>query len=80
MTERHQMLGERADLKPKRQKLRAECEALRDRLRAALPVHNEVDALDGENILTTAIALRESLGELAGLNHKIGILERELGI
>ena len=74
------MLGERADLKPRRQQLRAECEALRDRLRASLPVHEEVDALDGLSILTTAIALKENLRELAGLNHKIGILERELGI
>lgn len=80
MGERHEMLGERAELKPKRQRLRAECEALRDRLRAALPLHVEADVLDGDNILDTAIALRERLDVLAGINKKIGILEENLGI
>ena len=79
MGERHEMLGQRAELLPQRQRLRVECEALRDRLRAALPVQEEVDALSGENVLNTAIALHASLVELAGLNRKIEILSRELG-
>jgi hypothetical protein len=79
MAERHEMLGQRAELKPQAQRLRVECEALRDRLRSALPIHEEVDSLGGENILTTAIALKTSLDELAGLNRKIDILNRELG-
>jgi len=79
MAERNAMLGQRAELKPKRQRLQVECEALRDRLRLALPIHEEVDALDGENILLTAINLKSSLDELAGLNKKIDILNRQLG-
>jgi len=73
------MLGQRAELLPQRQRLRVECEALRDRLRGALPIHEEVDALDGGNILDTALALKNSLDELVGLNRKIEILNRELG-
>ncbi|MDR1398138.1 MAG: hypothetical protein LBJ14_10480 [Desulfarculales bacterium] len=79
MGERHEMLGQRAELMPQRQRLRVECEALRDKLRAALPVHEDVDALNGETILTAAIALQTSLAELAGMNRKIEILNRELG-
>ncbi|MDR1659321.1 MAG: hypothetical protein LBR94_03135 [Desulfovibrio sp.] len=80
MRERHEMLGERAELKPKQLRLRIECEALRDKLRTALPPHEEVDGLSGETILNTAIALQTSLDELAGLNRKITILEQQLGI
>ena len=79
MGERHEMLGKRAELKPKRQRARVECEALRDRLRLALPVDEAVDALNGENILTTAIALKNSLDELAGMNRMIGVLNEQLG-
>ena len=74
------MLGQRAELLPQRQRLRAECEALRDRLRLALPIHEEVDSLDGEKVLNTAIALKNSLDELSGMNRKIEILSRELGM
>jgi hypothetical protein len=79
MSERHELLGQRAELMPGRQRLRVECEALRDKLRASLPVHEEVDTLDGENLLNTAIALQTNLAELAGLNRKITILNRQLG-
>jgi len=80
MRERQEMLGERAELKPKRQRLQVECEALRDRLRSALPVHEDVDALDGQNVLDTAIALASSLEELAAVNKKIKILNDNLGL
>jgi len=73
------MLGQRAELLPQRQRLRVECEALRDRLRLALPIQDDVDALDGGNILETAIALKTNLDELSGMNRKIEILSRELG-
>ena len=79
MGERHEMIGQRAEMKLQRQRLQVECEALRDKLRAILPVHEDVDALSGENILNTAIALHTSLTELAGLNRKIGILNDQLG-
>ena len=79
MSERHEMLGQRAALTPERQRLTVECEALRDTLRKALPLHEEVGALNGDKIATTAIALQNSLGELAGVNRKIDILSRELG-
>jgi hypothetical protein len=79
MGERHEMLGQRAELTPKRQRLTVECEALRDKLRQALPPHVPVGELNGEAILQTAIALQTSLTELAGVVRMIGVLERELG-
>jgi hypothetical protein len=79
MGERHEMIGQKAELSPQRLRLTVECEALRDKLRQALPLHEDVAALDGENILNTAIALQNSLAELGGVNRKIAILNRELG-
>jgi hypothetical protein len=80
MRERNEMLGEHAELKPKRLRLRIECEALRDTLRAVLPLHKEVGDLAGETILNTAIALQSNLAELAGVDRMIAILEEQLGI
>ena len=80
MSERHERLGYRAELLPKQQRLRVECEALRERLRIALPTHVGVEELNAENILATAIALTGSLGELAGLNRQISSLEEQLGL
>lgn len=79
MSERHEMLGQRAELKPARQRLIVECEALRDSLRKMLPVHEEVSALNADKIVVTAIALQTSLGELAGVQRKIDILTQGLG-
>lgn len=79
MSERHEMLGHLAALKPNRQRLTVECEALRDTLRKSLPPYEEVDTLDADKIVITAIALQSSLGELAGIQRKIEILSRNLG-
>lgn len=79
MSERHELLGERAALYPDRQRLEVECEALRDKLRRALPLHEEVKNLKGEEIVNTAIALNASIVELAGINRKIDILDGQLG-
>ena len=79
MSERHELLGQRAALYPDRQRLVVECEALRDKLRRALPLHEEVCALQGEEIVNTAIALHSSLLELAGILRKIAILDAQLG-
>jgi hypothetical protein len=74
------MLGDRAELLPKQKRLQVECEALRDRLRSVLPVHIAVDGLDGDEILDTALAIKQSLSELAEVNRMITILERQLGM
>lgn len=79
MSERHEMLGQRAELKPTRQRLIVECEALRDALRKLLPVHEKVNTLDADKIVTTAIALQTSLGELAGVQRMIDALTQALG-
>lgn len=80
MSERHELLGQRAELKPERQRLAVECEALRDKLRRHLPLHEEIGTLDAEAIARTAIALATSLGELTSIQRKIGILDKELGL
>jgi hypothetical protein len=77
---RSEWLGDRAELLPKRQRLEVECEALRDSLLRLLPTHTPVLALDGEKIVNTAIALNTSLGELAGIQRMIGVLEDKLGM
>ncbi len=79
MSERVNNLGVRLELRQQAQRLRTEAEALRDKLRHALPIHEEADTLNGEEIINTAIALNTSLNELTGLNRKIAILTRELG-
>lgn len=79
MSERAENLGRRVELRRERLRLVAECEALRDRLRRELPTVEEVAALDREKILATAVALDQSLFELAGLDRKLSILNRELG-
>lgn len=79
MSERHELLGQRAELTGERLRLTVECESLRDSLRRQLPPHEEVHALDGDKIAATAIALQNSLGELSGVRRKIDILSRNLG-
>lgn len=79
MSERHEMLGQRAELKPERLRLTVECEALRDSLRKLLPVHEEIHALNADKIVTTAIALQNSLVELTGVQRRIDILTQHLG-
>lgn len=79
MSERHEMLGQRAELTGERSRLTVECEAMRDTLRRLLPPHEEVNTLDKDKIATTAIALQNSLGELQGVERKIKILSQNLG-
>ena len=77
MSERTENLGRRVELRRERQRLAAECDGLRGLLRRQLD--DEVDDLDGEGIFNSALALRQSLVELSGVNKKIAILNRELG-
>lgn len=53
MGERHEMIGRRAELMPKRQRLAVECEALRDKMRQTLPPHVPVRELNKDAILKT---------------------------
>lgn len=79
MSERVELLGERLGLIEKQKRQIVEVEALRDKLRQALPLHEDAESLDGEKMLNTAIALRTSIEELQAINKKIGILSRQLG-
>jgi hypothetical protein len=79
MMERHEWAGQRAELTPKWQRLNVECEALRDRLRQALPPHLPVREMDKDAILTTAVALCTSMEELAEVERTIVKLNEILG-
>lgn len=79
MSERNEHLGQREELRARRKRVSAEVESHRDSLRAALPLTAENESLDGEHIVTLALALKERLDELRGLDRKIRILTRELG-
>ena len=79
MSERAENMGRLVELDRTRKRLAAECEALRDSLRRLLPLAEDVSALDREKILTSAVALDQSLLELAGVDKKLAILNRELG-
>jgi hypothetical protein len=76
---RHEWLGEKAELKPKRQRLEVECEALRDALLRIVPTHVPVQSLDTEKIVDTAIALHTSHKELASIEYMISVLNSKLG-
>lgn len=79
MSERTQYMGQRVELRQQRQRVALDCEALRDRLRLALPLAEEVSAIDREVVVNAAMALHDRLGELQGIDRKLAILNRELG-
>ncbi|MDY0260834.1 MAG: hypothetical protein RBR41_14365 [Desulfovibrio sp.] len=78
MSERRENIGHREDLRSRRKLVAAEVQALRDSIRAALPVVNEAHEVDGDHVLSLALSMKEKLDELAGLDRKIAILTREL--
>ena len=78
MSERRENLGHREDLRARRKQVAAEVLALRGSLRAALPVAGEAHEVDGDHVLSLALAMKEKCDELAGLDRKINILNREL--
>lgn len=79
MSERAETLGRRVELRQQRLRLVTECDALRDRLRRALPLEEEAGDLDRDAILQTALALHQSAEELAGVDKKLTVLNRVLG-
>lgn len=79
MSERQAMLGQRVELRQKRQRQSVNCEALRDKLRGLLPVALDVAALDRDAVLDTAAVLHSALAELEICERQMKILNRELG-
>ena len=80
MSERMENIGQRESLRHIRNRLEAEAVSHRDSLRAALPIAGDVAAIDGEYVLSLAVALNEKTTELVGVNQKLAILDRELGM
>lgn len=78
MSERRENMGHREDLRARRKLAVAEILALRGSLRAALPITGEAQEIDGDHVLSLALALKEKCAELSGLDRKITILNREL--
>lgn len=79
MNERQMQLGRRVELRQERLRLAAEAEALRAGLRCQLPPEEEVAALDADSILQAALALNQTLVELAEVDRKLAVLARVLG-
>lgn len=79
MSERREYIGEREELRLRCKRVAVEVDSHRDSLRAALPLTAEHDALDGDHIVVLALALKERLEELRGLDRKVAILTREIG-
>lgn len=79
MSERQAMMGHRVELRQKRQRQAVNCEALRDKLRGLLSLVEDVETLDEDAILDTAVVLNTEIAALRLLDRKLGILGRELG-
>ncbi|HIX39475.1 MAG TPA: hypothetical protein H9857_01475 [Candidatus Desulfovibrio intestinigallinarum] len=77
---RREELGHREELRARRKIIEAEIVSHSDSIRAALPLAGEPEAIDGEYVMMLAIKLSELVQELRGVNRKIEVLERELGL
>ncbi|WP_302148607.1 hypothetical protein [uncultured Desulfovibrio sp.] len=78
MSERHAKIGQREDYRVRLKCVETEICALRDSLRAALPLTADAGELAGDHVVTLAITLNERLAELKGLARKVDILTRDL--
>lgn len=79
MSEYTENLGRQLTYKRERLRIETKCNALRDSLRRALPVEEEAAKLDGATILQTALALEQSLGELAEMDRRLGVIDGLIG-
>ncbi|WP_300786505.1 hypothetical protein [uncultured Desulfovibrio sp.] len=77
---RREELGHREELRTRRKIIEAEIASHSDSIRAALPLAGEPEDIDGEYVMMLAIKLSERVQELRGVNRKIEVLERELGL
>lgn len=80
MSERAEHMGQREELRRVRKIVEAEAASHRDSIRAALPLTGDIADIDAEYVMALGISLNEKILELRGVNKKIAILERELGI
>lgn len=78
MSERAENIGQRESLKHIRKRLEAEILSHRDSMRAALPLGGDPADIDGDYVLSLAVALQDKIVELQGINRKIAILTREI--
>lgn len=79
MSERQNLLGKRVEIRQRRLRRAAGCDALKARLRRLLDPVKEPHELDRDAILNTAASLHGELEELAVFDKKLAILKRELG-
>lgn len=68
----------REELRLRKQAIDADISARRESMLAALSLTRKNEALQGEYIMSMAIALNELLIELKGVNGQIDVLSREL--
>lgn len=75
----YENIGKLADLKKRRELVETQAHALRDGIRHALPVDEDLDKINGEYVMQLAISLNEKCIELVGYDKKIEVLSRETG-
>ena len=80
MNERAESLGQREELRRRRDIIETEVKSHRDSLRAALPITADAADIESEYVMRLAISLNEKVQELRGVNRKIAILEQHLGL
>ena len=80
MSERAEYMRQREDLLLRRRNIETEVRSHRDSIRAALPLAGDAQDIEGEYVMRLAITMNERLAALRGVNRKIAILERELGL
>lgn len=73
-------MGQREELRTRRKIIEAEITSHCESIRAALPSIADPMEIDGEYVMMLGIKLNERVQELRGVNRKIDILERELGL
>lgn len=77
---RTEYMGQREELRLRRKGIETELKSHTDSLRHCLPLIGNLVDLEGEYIMSLGIKINQLVQELRGVNHEIGILERNLGI
>lgn len=79
MSEYRENVGHREELRHKRKRIVAEITSHRDSIRAALPVLEEVQDINGEYVVQLAALLLEAQVELRSVDRQITVLNGKLG-
>ena len=80
MSEYLEAVGRREELRKQYLTQRQKCEALRDAVRSALPVVQDIDALDVKKALGLMVSLDQEKDELAEITAMLDTLKKTYGV